>query len=227
MMSRGLAHDLKNRITPVSSFLIHTDGHYPSSSPEAEVHSAARRSVKIMTDYVREALFFSERLAPHFEPVDLTILFRTVSEITAARAANRGIQLAFNVEPQLSLTADAVLLQRVFSNLVNNAIDASSHDQTVVVSASLLSSGKIRFQVKDEGCGIAPENLARIFDPYFTTKEFGDDVRGFGLGLTICQKIVQLHDGVIRVESQLQHGTTISVDLPQKPLTPVLGKATS
>lgn len=222
MMSRGLAHDLKNLITPISSFLIHTDEHFPPDSPEAEVHAAARRSVRIMTDYVREALFFSERLAPNFQAVDLARLFHTVSEITASRAAHRRISVSFSGEYPASLVADTVLLQRMLGNLVSNAIDASRPGQAVTISVSQPSSTKVRFQVKDEGSGIAPENLSRIFDPYFTTKEFGDDVRGFGLGLTICQKIAHLHGGTIFVDSEVGRGTTVSVDLPSAP-TPLPG----
>ena len=68
--------------------------------------------------------------------------------------------------------------------------------------------------LSDRGSGIAPELLDRIFDPYFTTKEFGEDVRGFGLGLTIARKIAGLHGGTIRVDSSLGRGTTFTVELP-------------
>ena len=61
------------------------------------------------------------------------------------------------------------------------------------------------------------ENLAHIFEPYFTTKQFGDDVRGFGLGLTICEKIVDLHQGSILVRSEPGRGTHVTVELPAAP----------
>ena len=83
-----------------------------------------------------------------------------------------------------------------------------------MLSATEESPGWLRLQVTDEGCGIPAENLGRIFDPYFTTKKFGDSARGFGLGLTICQKIVQLHEGYLSVSSEPGRGTTINVDLP-------------
>ena len=60
----------------------------------------------------------------------------------------------------------------------------------------------------------APEHIQQIFDPYFTTKKYGEEVRGFGLGLTICQKIVHLHNGAISVKSQPGRGTTLTIDLP-------------
>ncbi len=217
MMSRGLAHDLKNLITPVSSFLVHTDGHYPAGSAEAEVHAAARRSMRIMTDYLREALFFSERLQPKFENVDLAQLFQRVREVTAARAAGRGIALATEQGFPHPVTADGVLVQRMLANLVCNAIDASTSGQKVGLAAGATRPGWLRLQVTDEGGGIAAEIIDRIFDPYFTTKEFGEDVRGFGLGLTISQKIVHLHRGTIAAKSEPGRGTVITVEIPTTP----------
>ncbi|MSU60249.1 MAG: HAMP domain-containing histidine kinase [Pedosphaera sp.] len=217
MMSRGLAHDLKNLITPVSSFLIHTDGRYEPGSSEEEVHAAARNSVRVMTDYVREALFFSERLAPKLEPIDLNSVLKAVRDVAATRAAARTIAIETNSEVREPVVADGVLLQRLLGNLVGNAISASAPGTAVEISARTLKSGWLRLQVADRGTGIAPEHLGRIFDPYFTTKEFGDEVRGFGLGFTICQKITNLHGGTIEVHSELGSGTRVTVDLPAIP----------
>jgi signal transduction histidine kinase len=217
MMSRGLAHDLKNLLTPISSFLIHTDGRFPAGSAEAEVHAAARRSSRIITEYVREALFFSERLAPKFEIVDVARVLEAALEANAPRAKPRGIILATDLGPVRPVTADAILLQRMLANLVGNAIDASAPGQTVRLAAQAIQPGWLRLQVSDQGSGIAPEKLERIFEPYFTTKEFGEDVRGFGLGLTIAQKIAQLHGGTIAVKSEPGRGTVMTVDLPEIP----------
>ena len=69
-------------------------------------------------------------------------------------------------------------------------------------------------RVIDSGEGIKPEDMNRIFAPYFTTKNRGDQQRGFGLGLSICRKVVQLHGGSLKVLSQPNKGTTIQIDLP-------------
>ena len=216
MMSRGLAHDLKNLLTPVSSFLVHTEGRFPAESAEAEVHAAANRSVRIMSEYVREARFFADQLSPHFEVTSIRSLFESVREITNARASTRMVSLITSFAKDCEVLVDRVLVQRLLGNLVGNAIDASSAGQTVLLSGDVCD-GRIRFQVIDRGCGIPAENLSRVFDAYFTTKEFGDDVRGFGLGLTICQKIVQLHHGTISVHSQVGKGSTFTTDLPVMP----------
>ncbi len=217
MMSRGLAHDLNNLITPVSSFLVHTDRQFPPESPEHVVHEAASRSVRVMGEYVREALFFSSNLTPKIEPVELGLIFREVRALTASRAVARGVKVGGEPEFTAPVLVDAVLIQRLLVNLVGNAIDASSSGHTVTLAAAAARPGWFRLEVSDTGHGIPPEILGRIFDPYFTTKQFGEQVRGFGLGLTICQKIVQLHNGNITVRSPPGAGTVISIDLPITP----------
>lgn len=217
LLSRGLVHDLKNLITPISSFLVHTEGQFPPGSAAHEVHADAKRSVKLMTDYVGEALFFANRLTPKLDSVRLPDLFEAVRESTASHLARRGIVFSSTAAPDCSLVADGVLLQRLLTNLVANAADASTSGQTIALAAEHARLGWMRLQVADHGSGISRENLTRIFDPYFTTKEFGHDTRGFGLGLTICQKIVQLHRGTVSVQSEPGRGTTIQIDLPLSP----------
>ena len=100
---------------------------------------------------------------------------------------------------------------------MNNALDASKTGQVIELSATAGPLGRVLIKVSDCGSGVPPENIARIFDPYFTTKQFGAEVRGFGLGLTICQKIVHLHHGTISVSSRPNRGTTFTIDLPISP----------
>src|SRR5690606_37333269 len=121
MMSRGLAHDLKNLITPISSFLVHTEASFPSDSAAAEVHSDAKRSVRLMTDYIRESLFFANRLSPRFEHVNVRTLLQEVCALTASHAAKRGVEVTTAIESVADFTADRVLMQRLLVNLVGNA----------------------------------------------------------------------------------------------------------
>ena len=212
--SRGLAHDLKNLITPVSSYLVHTEGLFARNSSAGEVHAAAQRSAHVMSDYVRENLFFSEKLTPRFENFAVGMLLEQVREVSRTSAGVRNVTVQVADSCREHFVTDRVLLQRMLVNLVSNAIDASFPGGIIVVSAAETQPGWIRFEVSDQGSGIAPENLKRIFDPYFTTKEFGDELRGFGLGLTIAQKIVLLHNGQITVSSRSGVGTTFSIELP-------------
>lgn len=212
--SRGLAHDLKNLITPVSSYLVHTDGLFHPESPAGEVHATAKRATQIMSDYVRENLFFAEKLSPKFERFEIGRLLEQARNAALAPADARKVSITITAQTQDEFVADRVLLQRLLVNLLTNAIDASAPGGVVSMSAREVRTGWIRLDVSDQGAGIPQENIARIFDPYFTTKEFGDELRGFGLGLTIAQKIALLHHGEISVSSRPGQGTTFSVELP-------------
>jgi signal transduction histidine kinase len=214
LMSRGLAHDLKNLITPISAFLVHTEGRFAPGTPEGEVYRDARRSVRLMTDYVREAHFFSSRLQPRLEPLDVAEVFRLVHDAVRTQAHARGVDIALALPAPVALAGDRVLLQRLLANLVQNALDASAAGGVVTLRALGLPAGFVRLEVSDTGSGISSENLPRIFEPYFTTKQFGDDIRGFGLGLAIVEKIAHLHRGTVRVASTGPRGTTFAVDLP-------------
>jgi signal transduction histidine kinase len=79
-----------------------------------------------------------------------------------------------------------------------------------------LSRDWYRLKIEDQGVGISPDNLRRVFTPYFTTKNTGDGKRGFGLGLAIARKIVHLHGGNLSIASKEKKGTTVQVDLPSK-----------
>ncbi len=232
IMSRGLAHDLKNLITPISSFLIHSESTIARDSVEGEVHAAAWRSVSLINDYIGEALFFGNRLNLKLETTPIQAVLQSVFDITCARAMSKKVNVIIAAQADDEPTIDRVLIHRVLANLVNNAIDASPMDSKVVMSASR-ANAELHIAVSDTGSGIAREHRARIFEPYFTTKQMGDGARGFGLGLTICEKIIRLHGGTIRVDSELGRGTTMSVELPDAfppaaPLPTVVGdQATS
>jgi signal transduction histidine kinase len=71
----------------------------------------------------------------------------------------------------------------------------------------------IKIEIQDQGCGISPQNLPKVFDPYFTTKERGAQ-KGMGLGLTIAHTVIQKHGGAIQIASQLDHGTQVTILLP-------------
>ncbi len=214
MMSRGLAHDLKNLVTPISSFLVHSELRVASGTPEREVLLLAQRSIRVFNDYVGDALFFGSAQRPNIQRVNPADLIQTVAGLAGPRAKGRRVSIAVTSAREHSLEADAVLLQRMLVNLVNNAIDASPDGSTVKLSVEDSPPDGIRFQIADQGGGIAPDLLARIFEPYFTTKQFGDDIRGFGLGLTISKKIADLHNGTITVRSELGEGSTFIVELP-------------
>jgi signal transduction histidine kinase len=214
MMSRGLAHDLNNLTTPIVAYLLHAQSRAIAGTPEAEVYDAALHSVKIMNDYISESLFFSRRLVPKVRAIDPAECLTSIVRLAQGRASPRGITLESSCTIRTRFMVDPALFQRLALNLVNNAIDASPYGGIVTVSISVGNPDEVCLTVSDRGSGIPDENMKRIFDPYFTTKDTGDAVRGLGLGLAICRKIADLHHGEIAVRSAVGHGTTFIASFP-------------
>lgn len=221
-MSRGMAHDLNNLLTPISTLLQLTE---ETGAVDDELLPVASRNLSTMRSYIREALFFSENLRPDLQPVPLDRVVRAAIEVAVTSRPK-----VVRVTPVLSESPfaeiDAVLVQRLIANLISNAIDASPAGAEVLVTLERTARIDehrewLRVRVIDKGEGISRENLSRIFTPYFTTKDRGDQTRGFGLGLAICRKIATLHGGSLSIDSQLKKGTTVQLDLPSRqPLVP-------
>ncbi|HSH93130.1 MAG TPA: HAMP domain-containing sensor histidine kinase, partial [Roseimicrobium sp.] len=225
IMSRGLAHDLNNLLTPINTYIQLTGQRPNPDDPENELLEIASKNLTAIKTYVREAVFFSTTLAPKLTPVPIKVLLDDLASICQHQLNKTNIALALDIPEQFVFQADSILLQRLLSNLVFNAIDASPAGSSITVRAVQLPrmQGRarwMRLQVIDQGTGISQENLNRVFAPYFTTKNIGDQMRGFGLGLTICQKIVHLHHGTITLHSTEGKGTTVQIDLPTDPVDP-------
>lgn len=224
-MSRGMAHDLNNLVTPIRTLLQLMNEGISAEDLREELLPVALRSIETMREYVREALFFSENSRPDFKLGRLDMLLSEVVDITAPRRSPKSINVAVETPGEVLAEMDKSLIQRMITNVVANAIDASPSYSTIRIELVRLLKTEaqrdwLRVRIIDSGEGIKPENLQRIFTPYFTTKDRGDQTRGFGLGLSICRKIVQLHGGFLNVFSQLRKGTTVQIDLPDRQIRP-------
>jgi signal transduction histidine kinase len=219
MMSRGLAHDLNNLTTPVSTFLLHCEDRVEPGTAEAAVLADAKHSIKVMQDYIRESMFFSRRLVPQFTPVSTSEILSSAIKSTHDRARHHGVEVRIWADERIPFQADPALVQRLVQNLVFNGIDASGRGDVVELSAVAFDAHHVCLKVTDHGAGIPPATMDHIFEPYFTTKDTGDDIRGLGLGLAICRKIVDLHGGRIEVRTNPGAGTTFAVILPVTPVS--------
>ena len=226
-MSRGMAHDLNNLLTPVWTLLqLSNEGAAGGGSAQfdEELLPSALRNITVMRTYIREALFFSENLRPDFQLGRLDMIVRQAAELGRA-SRKKLMNIEVETPADLPIELDEVLIQRLIANLISNAIDASPENSTIRVEVVRLAKTEtsrdwLRVRVIDQGEGIAKEDLNRIFTPYFTTKTHGDENRGFGLGLAICRKIVNLHGGHVSISSQLKKGTTVELDLPSRQVKP-------
>ena len=222
-MSRGMAHDMNNLVTPVQTLMQLIAEGVPVESLRDELLPLATRSIDTLREYIREALFFSENARADFKLGRLDMVLAEAVAIVTSRCEQKGIKLVLLAPTEALVEMDKSLIKRSVANILGNAIDASSSGTEIRVELEALEKTEperdwFRVRVIDQGQGIDPANMERVFTPYFTTKNRGDEQRGFGLGLSICRKVVQIHGGSLKITSQPKKGTTVSIDLPDHQL---------
>jgi signal transduction histidine kinase len=220
-MSRGLAHDLNNLLTPVQTLLQLLQESKMNQETINELLPMGLRNLETVRTYVNEALFFSQSSKLQGKPGSLDETVREAMSLVQANAEAKGMTITFQGERAVEMEMDAVLIKRLLSNLLSNAVDASPPGSSIEIQLAPLPKTELnrdwhRLKIVDHGEGISQENLRRVFTPYFTTKNTGDGKRGFGLGLAIARKIVHLHGGNLSIASKEKKGTTVQVDLPSK-----------
>jgi PAS domain S-box-containing protein len=218
ILAGGIAHDFNNFLAGIMGNLSLAR---LSAKPGTKEHDRIGEAIRA-TDRARELALKLLTFAKGGKPIrDLVPLGDLVRESAGLSARGRSVRLETEVEPSLPCAyADPGQVAQVVSNLVINAVQASPEGSTVRVTTRKVVVGEleiphvrageyVQVRVTDQGRGIAPENLARVFDPYFTTKS-----EGTGLGLTSCYNIMKGHGGNIFVESELGAGTTFTLYFP-------------
>ncbi len=218
VLAGGIAHDFNNMLTALQGnialarALATSDGRVSRLLTEAEKASVRAQAL------TRQLLTFSKGGVPIKKAVSTHELARACCDF-ALRGSNVRCEFAFP-DSLWAVEADEGQLGQVFSNLIINANQAMQKGGAIRVRGENmvlenghglpLPDGKyVRIAFIDQGCGIPPENLEKIFDPYFTSKS-----NGSGLGLAISYSIIKNHDGLISVDSEPDIGTTFSVYLP-------------
>jgi signal transduction histidine kinase len=212
-LARRLAHELKNPLFPLQltvENLVRSREQDPQLFEESFQESAATLLSEIanLKNIIARFSEFSKMPQPHFQSVQLNDLVENVAKTHKAQLEAARIQYELDLGAADPIGADPDLLHRAASNLVLNAIEAMPNGGTLTLRTSQTSSSA-HIEVSDTGPGLAPEESARLFTPYYTSKP-----QGTGLGLAIVQSIVSDHGGRISVSSQLGHGSTFIIELP-------------
>jgi two-component system NtrC family sensor kinase len=213
-MLAGVAHELNNPLTAilgVTELLREQDGFQESTKRQLDLtHRQARRAARI----VQNLLEFSRPAAPQKKAVDVNTLIERTLQLHEHSLRRNNVEVDFQPLPALpSVTGDANQLIQVFLNLVSNAehaIREARETGRIQIRVGRLG-GHVSVTVQDDGVGILPEALPRLFDPFYTTKRPGG---GTGLGLSICLAIIREHGGSIDVETLPAGGSAFTVYLP-------------
>jgi PAS domain S-box-containing protein len=210
-MAAGTAHHLN---TPLAAMLLRVQMMRASAnggSPEELEQLEA--SIQFCQQFVRRLLDFSRRPQSAKQPESLSKAIESVVSFLSPQVLAKRVRLALDL---VNINGDTVLADRnqieaLFIILLSNALDAVAHDGKIAILSRRARAGRIEVTVTDDGCGIPSQDMARIFQPFFSTKPAG---KGTGLGLALASSIVEEHGGSIRLESAAGAGTTVHVELP-------------
>ncbi|UCF85880.1 MAG: two-component sensor histidine kinase [Desulfobacteraceae bacterium] len=227
-MAAGFAHEINNPLqimkseqALITSILsnLKEKGELSDSEDLAELEDSMDQigsQVDRCGEITQAILKFGRQGEPISKDVDLRNLIPEVAEMVAKKASVHGIALKQEISTDTPpIHGDPSQVQQVLLNLFNNAIDAilSKHGSSggeMRIEAMPEENGKVVIKVTDNGCGISPENLKRVFSPFFTTKPAGN---GTGLGLSVCYGIINNMGGVMEVDSEKDIGTTFTIHL--------------
>lgn len=210
-IAAGIAHEIRNPLTSIKGFLQIMLQNFERLHMHKEIQYTEVMLAEIdrVNELVSELLLLSKPKDIKLVPVEVEELVTGLAPLISSEAILHGIEFHLCVRPTPPVLADAELLKQVFLNLVKNAIEAMENGGKLTICTGVVEEDNlVQIDVQDTGPGIPSYAMDRIFDAFFTTKE-----NGTGLGLPICQRIVNDLGGVIRVSSK-GYGTTFTVLLP-------------
>ena len=223
-LASAIAHEIRNPLNYINLTLDHLRTSFSPEDPAKQEKFAAltaqlKSEVARINTRIAEFLNYSRPAKLELQPIDLYATTLDALRMIEAQAAETGIATHVEKRGELPLLmADPESLRSAITNLIINAMQAidGGGGKLTIALASEDSGRRTRIEVTDTGRGIVPEDIAKIFEPYYSTKETGT-----GLGLAIVKKAVDDHGGTISVKSRPGEGTTFTITLPSNPLRTV------
>ncbi len=220
-LAAGVAHEINNPLAIINEKaglmkdILEVSGNIPDNKDKfLSLISGIAESVNRCRTITHRLLGFSRRMEISQDAIDMNDAIQEVIGFLEKEILYRNIRLELNLQENLpKVITDKGQVQQVFLNIINNAIDALKKNGLINVTTYAKDDKFIGIAIKDNGSGIPKDNLKHIFEPFYSTKEKGE---GTGLGLSISYGIVQKLGGTILVESEINKGTTFSVELPLK-----------
>jgi two-component system NtrC family sensor kinase len=226
LLASGIAHELNSPLTGILTFSHLLREKMPDGSPDAEDLDLVIRETRRCAAIIKRLLDFAREKPPEKKFADLNQVIEDTVRLVERPAHLREIEIALDLDRTLpAIWIDADQVKQVVMNMLVNAQHAIDEKGSITIATRRSPADKspdpdaapepmVELAISDTGCGISPQNLQRIFDPFFTSKEVG---KGTGLGLSVSHGIVNAHGGLIEVDSEVGKGTTFRVYLPLAP----------
>ena len=218
-LASAIAHEIRNPLNYINLTLGHLQASFAPEDPRKQekfegLTKQLKSEVARINDRITEFLNYSRPPKLNPEPLDLAALARDALRMFQVQTKETGVDAQVTTQANLPrVTADGESLRSVLTNLIINGLQAmDGTGGKITVNLSAEDDGRrVRIDVTDDGRGIAAEDISKVFEPYFSTKETGT-----GLGLAIVKKAIDDHHGTISVKSKPGEGTTFTITLPAK-----------
>lgn len=240
LLAAGVAHELNSPLMGILTYAQLLARKMPDDSLEKKDLKVIASQTERCAAIIRQLLDFSRERPPEKKSQDVHVVLDQAAALVERQALFHNIMIERHFDPHVvPILMDAGQMQQVFLNLLVNAGEAMPRGGRMTISTRALASGaaarsaagsadgsaadgaadsaacdEVQIVFRDTGTGIPPENLPKIFDPFFTSKQVG---QGTGLGLAVSYGIIERHGGAINVESTLGEGTAFTITLPRAP----------
>jgi len=209
-LAAGIAHEIRNPMTALKGFIQLLEGSIKKE--HAMYYEVITTELQRIDTIINEFLLLAKPQAIKYQLKDVNQIMRETIDLLNAHAVLHNIQFITEYGEELPpIYCEPNQLKKVFINLIKNAIEVMPHGGKIAVMTSQVRDrqGRIHISIQDEGKGIPKEQLKRLGEPFYTTKE-----RGTGLGLMVSYKIIEDHKGTIWAESNEGKGTIFHITLP-------------
>jgi two-component system sensor histidine kinase HydH len=214
-LSAGIAHEIRNPLSSIRGLAQFVYNSFSSTDERKEDLNTIIQEVDRLNKLVVQVLDFAKLKKPNLTRFSLNDLIRKIAELFKLEIKDKQIKFSLELSPDISqIQADEDQVRQILMNVIINAIQAISKEGEIKIKtekALLKGESAIKLIIEDSGVGIPERDFTQIFDPFFSTKE-----KGSGLGLSIAYKLIEAHQGEIKVESKEGEGTKFVIFLPQK-----------
>jgi len=222
-LAARLAHEIKNPMTAIGTFIQLLPHRYDDEEFRRDFYQVAMEETMRVNNLITELLDLVRPKESHFAYGDLHDLIEKTVLLVSPQAKEKRIQIKRQYgETAEQIWMDSEKMKQVMLNLVSNALEFTPQDGKIEITTKYHSEdGDLRsvsIEVSDNGVGIQPSDMNKVFEPYFTTKHKSSIHQGTGLGLPITYQHVQDHRGTIELKSKVNEGTTFLITIPVKPL---------
>ncbi len=213
----SMSHELRTPLSAILGFAQLMEAASPSPSQKQSLHQILKAGWYLL-ELINEILDLTQvesgQLSLSLEAVSLTTVMQECLAMVEPQAQARGVSVTLHtVEIPYAVLADRVRLKQVLINLLSNAIIYNKQNGTVVMDCTKSTRGRIHISITDTGAGLPPEKLAQLFQPFNRLGQESGSVKGTGIGLVACKRLVELMGGVIGVESTVGKGSVFWIEL--------------